>query len=367
MAGLYIHIPYCRSKCAYCDFYSVASRSLDADRLVEALLTELEARAAIYSPPFSTIYLGGGTPSVLPAEAMTRLLGKALAHAEPGAEVTVEVNPDDITSAYASMLSEAGVNRVSMGVQSLIDSELTAISRRHDAATALSAIDILRAAGITNISTDLIFGLPGQTLESFDRSIDILLNKRPDHISTYLLSYEPGTRLTRDLESGKTTRATDEEAESYYRLLCGRLSQAGYDHYEISNFALPGRQSRHNSSYWDPSIPYLGLGPSAHSYDGQRERRANVASIRRYLESPAEAADMIEELTEDQQFEELLMLSLRTARGLDLDSLSAMQRSSLLRRARRWLDSGALILDEKRLSINEDSWLVTDAILTDLF
>lgn len=367
MAGLYIHIPFCRSKCAYCDFYSVASRSLDATRFVDSLIAELGARADQFSSPFDTVYIGGGTPSVLPAEEITRLLGAALSVARPEAEVTVEVNPDDITPEYASTISSAGVNRVSMGVQSLIDSELKAISRRHDSLSALQAIDLLRAAGINNMSCDLIYGLPGQTLESFSQSIVLLLTKRPEHISAYLLSYEPGTRLTRDLEAGRISQATDTEAESYYSILCASLAAAGYEHYEISNFALPGRRSRHNSSYWDPANPYLGLGPSAHSYDGHNHRSANVSSIRQYLDHPTEATAMTETLTEAQRFDEQLMLGLRTADGIDTTRLEPTLRNTMLRRANRWIRRGDLILANDTLTIPESSWLITDTILADLF
>lgn len=251
MSGLYIHVPYCRSKCAYCDFYSVAARSLDADRYVDAIAAELAARIDSYPHPFSTVYIGGGTPSVLPAQALSRLIGLVAPKAVSDAEITIEVNPDDIDRPLADLLAGSGVNRVSMGVQSLVDTELRAISRRHDALSAIEAVSTLRRAGIDNISCDLIYGLPGQTPASFARSIDRLLEIGPPHISAYLLSYEPGTRLTRDLEAGRISRASDTEACNYYHQLCDALSAAGYIHYEISNFALPGMHSRHNSSYWD--------------------------------------------------------------------------------------------------------------------
>lgn len=367
MAGLYIHIPFCKSKCAYCDFYSVAARSLDADGFVDALTTELRTRIGQYSVPFDTFYIGGGTPSVLPAEAISRLLESVIGYLRPGGEVTIEVNPDDITPGYASILVRSGINRVSMGVQSLIDSELQAISRRHDSASALTAIDTLRAAGISNISCDLIYGLPGQTEDSFRYSIKLLLEKRPEHISAYLLSYEPGTRLTRDLEAGKIVRTSDYEAEKYYGILCETLRASGYEHYEISNFALPGMHSRHNSSYWDPAKAYLGLGPSAHSYDGYRIRSANIPSIRQYLASPAEATAMTETLTDTQRFDEQLMLGLRTAAGVDTSRLDPSLCDPMMRRARRWFESGHLILEGTTLSIPESSWLITDNILADLF
>lgn len=369
MPGLYVHIPFCRSKCAYCDFYSLAARSLDATAYVDAVLTELNARRADYPGQFATVYIGGGTPSVLPHGELGRLLTALVSEAVADAEITVEINPDDMTPTLAATLSEAGVNRVSMGVQSLIDSELTAISRRHDATGAIAAISMLREAGIDNISCDLMYGLPGQTPESFAMSIRRLLQEHPDHISAYLLSYEPGTRLTRELEAGRIAQATEEEAENYYNMLCHALREAGYEHYEISNFALPGRRSRHNSSYWNPAVAYLGLGPSAHSYDGHNRRRANVASVRRYLADPSHASDaeLCETLSREQLFDERLMLGLRTADGLDISTIDPDLTRPMMQRAEPWIKAGVLIMNGNVMTVAERSWLIADAILSDLF
>lgn len=369
MSGLYVHIPFCRSKCAYCDFYSLAARSLDATAYVDAVLTEFKARRGDYPGPFATVYIGGGTPSVLPDRELGRLVTALAAEAADDAEITVEINPDDMTPALAATLRASGVNRVSMGVQSLIDSELAAISRRHDAKGAVAAIAMLRKAGIDNISCDLMFGLPGQTPESFAMSIRRLLQEHPDHISAYLLSYEPGTRLTRELEAGRIAQATEEEAERYYTQLCHALREAGYEHYEISNFAQPGCRSRHNSSYWNPAVAYLGLGPSAHSYDGRNRRRANVASVRRYLADPDNASDpeLCETLSREQLFDERLMLGLRTADGPDISTLDSDLAKPMMRRAEPWIRSGALIQDGNVLTVAEKSWLITDSILSDLF
>lgn len=354
MSSLYIHIPFCRTKCSYCDFYSVALRN--PERLVIAILDELSVRAALYNPPFETLYIGGGTPTVLPLDEMRTLLRGVMPYIAEGAEVTVEANPDDVTPVLASMLATEGVNRVSMGVQSLVDNELRAISRRHDAAGAVKAVATLRDAGITNISCDLIYGLPGQTLESFALSLDKLIELRPPHISAYLLSYEPGTRLTRDLAAGRVRQADDEESLAYYRHLCSTLKAAGYEHYEISNFALPGFRSRHNSAYWDTAHAYLGLGPAAHSYDGSDTRSANVASVSRYLAGePAE----VEHLTAEERREERIMLALRTARGIDPAELSS-NLSALSNFSNLSPTPGG------RLRIPEESWLIADTIIADL-
>lgn len=369
MGGVYVHVPFCGSKCRYCDFYSVRAGAVAGEAYVDAIAKELAARRGEIPGPFDTVYIGGGTPSTLPAEALRRMIRLLVGESREGAEVTVEVNPDDITPALSEMLVEAGVNRVSMGIQSFDDAELRAIGRRHDAATAIAAVGMLRSAGIGNISCDLIYGLPGQTAESFRRSIDSMIALAPQHISAYLLSYEPGTWLTRELQAGRIRQATDDEAEAYYNLLCRSLSDAGYEHYEISNFARPGMASRHNSSYWDPSIPYLGLGPAAHSYDGHRRRRANVSSIGRYLASPADAADpdLCEELTPAELLEERIMLGLRTAAGLYLTALAPSDAEIILRRARQSLAAGHILRPEpQRLVIAEGSWLIADALIAEL-
>lgn len=371
MAGLYIHIPFCRSRCAYCDFYSVALRAADPARFVDALIAELEGRVEDYPRPFETVYIGGGTPSSLPAGELTRLVKRVVAEASRDAEVTVEVNPDDVTLPLVESLAEAGINRVSMGVQSLIDSELAAITRRHDAEGTCRAVETIRRGGINNLSLDLIYGLPGQTPQSWVASIEGVLDMRPEHISAYLLSYEPGTRLTRDLTAGRITQATDTQAEEYYLTLCRALSAAGYEHYEISNFALPGYRSGHNSSYWNPAVPYLGLGPAAHSYDGNTRRRANYASVRKYMDSPVGAADpeLCETLTDEQKIDERIMLALRTADGLALDDLPADVRKQMLDRGRVAIASGNLALSPggDRIHIPEERWLIADTIISELF
>lgn len=370
MSGLYIHIPLCRSKCAYCDFYSVGAGALDAEMFADALHRELLSRVDGFPHPFDTVYIGGGTPSVLPAGALKRIIEMANVYVAEGAEFTVEVNPDDVTPELAALLVDGGVNRVSMGVQSLVDSELSAISRRHDARGAVRAIATLRDAGINNISCDLIYGLPGQTADSFRYSVGKLIELKPEHISAYLLSYEPGTRLTRDVREGKIIPASDAEAENYYHILCGLAAEAGYIHYEISNFALPGLHSLHNSSYWNPANPYLGIGPSAHSFDGRSHRQANVASIRSYIAAPDEAADpeLTENLTDLQRFNEKLMLGLRTLRGVDVSALDSKLAGRMMKQAQRWIDSGNLcVADGTRLVIPESSWLIADSILSDLF
>ncbi len=367
MAGLYIHIPFCHSKCIYCDFYSVAS-STRAGEYVDALLNELRARREeLRGESVKTVYLGGGTPSILPLPQLARLLDALpLGEAE---EVTIEVNPEDVTPEFVALIGERGVNRVSMGVQTLNDGELKAIGRRHSAAEAVEAVGTLRHGGIFNLSLDLMFGLPGQTVASLEKSVKSLLALAPEHISAYLLSYEPATRLTLLRDRGEITEASEETATEMYRLVCDSLASAGYAHYEISNYALPGRHSRHNSSYWT-GTPYLGLGPGAHSFNG-RERSYNPSNLNAYLRAQGLPERETETLTEEDRFNEALMLGLRTARGVDLEQLRrdfpAHMTASMLARAQSFLNGGLLTLTPSTLTIPAPHWLLTDSLLPTLF
>lgn len=348
MAGLYVHIPFCRAKCAYCDFYSGPLRAFEARGYFDAIARELAARRGEVGP-FATVYVGGGTPSSVEPSFLAPFLALA-----PG-ERTVEVNPEDVTPAYAEALLAAGANRVSMGVQSLVDSELQAVGRRHSADAARLAFATLRAAGFDNISLDLIYGLPGQSLDSWRRSLDGVLELAPEHLSAYSLTYEEGTLLTARVRAGKLEEASDELVEQMYGDLCAAASAAGFVHYEISNFALPGREAVHNSAYWDMT-PYLGLGPGAHSFDGN-VRRANPANLKEYLTSPETAAE-IEPETADNRFNDLLITALRTARGIDASVFTPDE----LRLARTLLEPAP----GGRLRIAEAAWLTSNSILLEL-
>ncbi len=348
MAGLYIHIPFCRAKCAYCDFYSGPLRLFRAEDYVGALSRELQARRSEVGE-FRTVYVGGGTPSTIPPELLAQFLTFA-----PG-ERTVEVNPEDVTPDYVARLRSAGANRVSMGVQSLVDSELQAIGRRHSASRAVGAYRALRDNGFDNISLDLIYGLPGQTFRSWRYSLRALLDLEPQHLSAYLLSYEPGTPLHTRLAAGKIAEAPDSLVERMYDLLCSEAAVAGFDHYEISNFARPGFHARHNSSYWDMT-PYLGLGPGAHSFDGNM-RRANPADLRSYMAHP-DCAFEAECENDNEKHNDLVITALRTARGIDPAVLDDVE----LAYARRTL----VVNSDGRLRISERDWLRTNTILSPL-
>ncbi len=363
MAGIYLHVPFCRSKCAYCDFYSVAG-----DRFMEpyaaAVAKEWEARRReLGNHIVSTIYFGGGTPSALPLHLLAGIA--ELFPKDNVAEFTIEVNPDDVSAEAVAAWRRMGVNRVSMGVQSLLDGELRAVGRRHSAAQAIAAVEMLKQGGISNISCDLIYGLPGQTLQSWEYSLHHLLDTGITHLSAYALSYEEGTRLTRMLDKGELEPASEELSCAMYDTLCRLSSRAGMRHYEISNFSLPGMESRHNSSYWDGATPYLGLGPGAHSLDCHGVRRLVPPGLSKYIAQP-EAAAIVDVETELDRLNDLLFVALRTARGLTLATLPEARRAELMSLAAPALRAGHLVCADGRLAIPEEHWLISDAVIRDL-
>ncbi len=362
MAGIYAHIPFCHSKCWYCDFYSMPVSRYCKD-YINCLLTEWEHRKHEITEPYATLYIGGGTPSALPPQDLCSLIKRL--RLDSIKEVTVEVNPEDITVQYAEILLDAGVNRISMGVQSLVDTELAQTGRKHTSAQAAKAVDALRSGGINNLSLDIIFGLPGQTLESCKYTVNRILEFAPQHISAYSLSYEPGTRLWSRLQTGKEKEAPQELSAEMYSFLCQALSERGYDHYEISNFALPGFCSRHNSSYWDMT-PYLGLGAAAHSFDGQL-RRVNPPDIKKYI-AHGGLTTSVQYESKREQLNDYIMLRLRTSAGLDMDIITnKFGRSAtdeILNTATPYLAAGSMqYTSEKRLRITEQAWIVSDGIM----
>jgi len=277
-------------------------------------------------------------------------------------EFTIEVNPEDVNPDAVGLWAAMGVNRVSMGVQSLVDSELKSVGRRHSADDAIHAIEILKSGGMENISADLIYGLPGQTCESFAFSLNRLLDTGIQHLSAYLLSYEPGTLLWRRLQRGLVEEASEEMAYSMYRMLCHVARDRGFNHYEISNFALPEMESRHNSAYWTLE-PYLGLGPGAHSLGADGIRRYNEPSLKEYMLNPV--ASIAEEETEEERLDDFLLISLRTQSGLNLSRLNENRRSQLLAAAEN-LPEGTLVREGDSLRIPESHWLRSDAIIREL-
>lgn len=369
VGGLYIHVPFCHSRCYYCDFFSSADAPGELkERYLHRVMEEIDSRAPQgLDTPFNTIYIGGGTPSSLPLPLLGRLIDSL--NTTACREFTIEVNPEDVNEQLCKLLTSIPHRRVSIGVQSLVDGELQGVGRRHSAATAINASRLLRSHGIDNISLDLIYGLPGQTLSSFDTSLKGVIDLQPTHLSAYLLSYEPHSRLTLMRDRGSVTEATAEEACRYYDHLCKVTAQAGYEHYEISNFALPGYYSRHNSSYWDGS-PYLGVGPGAHSYDGFR-RSFNTPMLKRYLDGGYTATLTPDDDNNPQSaLNDMIITALRTARGLSLTSVAERYGTSavdrLIKDASAAIVAGTLIHDGDRLVIPECHWLITDSILIQL-
>ena len=367
MAGLYVHIPFCKSRCIYCAFYSTTSSDM-AEKYVSALCRELDMRSDYCAPKWQTVYLGGGTPSTLSAQQLQRLFSHIdCSHAT---EVTIECNPDDVTPAFASLLASLPVNRVSMGAQTFDDSRLRFLRRRHSASDVGRAVNTLRSAGIDNISIDLIYGFPEETLQQWDDDITSALSLDVEHLSAYCLSYEEGTPLHRLLDEGKVNESDDELTRAMYYRLIDRLAAAGYEHYEISNFALPGRRAIHNSNYWN-STPYMGIGAAAHSYD-ITSRQWNVSDLSLYIKEvekgnlPFERENL--DITE--RYNDTVMLSLRTCEGIDLGQLQSrfgtQLHDYLLSQSRQYEESGLLINEEDRLRLSRQGLYVSDMVITDL-
>ena len=378
MAGIYIHIPFCRSRCIYCGFYSTTFLEL-RQKYVDALCREMELRSlsTFHSPP-STIYLGGGTPSQLTFEQLHQLfiyinkvypLPSKPGGAEDRPEITIEVNPDDVTVEFAAVLQQLPVNRVSMGIQTFDDHRLRFLRRRHTARQAIEAVSILRAAGIRNISIDLMYGFPGESLADWEADISAALALNVEHLSAYCLMIEEGTPFHRMLKQ----HTGDEETErQMYEVLIDRLTTADYEHYEISNFARPGFRSRHNSSYWN-GTPYIGLGAAAHSYD-IRSRSWNVADIRQYIEGMERGEHIFEEelLDDDTRYNDIVTVALRTREGINLNALSEKYRNYCIKNARRYLDDGLLELTTplspvtSHLRLTRRGLFVSDMVMSDL-
>lgn len=363
MAGLYIHVPFCRSKCAYCDFYSFPRFEDRINDYLESLEREWDLRNHEVEG-IQTIYMGGGTPSILSSEGLDAI-GRWLPVTQKVKEFTIEVNPDDVNAETVEKWQSLGVNRVSMGVQSLNDEELKIVRRRHSARQAIDSYSILRKR-IDNISVDVIIGLPGQTLETLAHTLKEIIALSPSHVSAYILSYEKGTRLWAMRNVGKVAEKDDETIERMYCQVCEALDKAGYEHYEISNFALPGKRAIHNSSYWD-GTPYLGLGPGAHSYDGKL-RRVNPDNLNAWVACLKEYSVpfVVEEETVADKVNNVIMTRLRTKDGLNLNELEANYREMIAKNVEK-LPSGRIKLSSDRLYIPEKEWLMSDDTISTLF
>ncbi len=371
MIGIYIHIPFCRSRCIYCGFYSTTSLEL-RQRYVETVVKEIGIRSQ--ETGVRSIYLGGGTPSQLTIPQLQQIFDAIYIYnkVEKDAEVTIEVNPDDVTETFAEGLATLPVNRVSMGAQTFDDVRLKFLHRRHTSSQVRKAVSLLRSAGISNISVDLMYGFPNETISDWEGDIDAAIALDVEHLSAYCLTIEEGTKLWRWLSQKKGNPSCeilpDEELErAMYEMLIDKSEAAGFEHYEISNFAKPGFYSRHNSSYWD-GTPYLGIGAAAHSYDGNT-RSWNIADIHQYIEGMENGKRIFESetLDADTRYNDMVTVALRTREGLDLKRLSEDYRDYCLRNAQRFLDDGQLqVTQAQTLALTRKGLFVSDMIMSEL-
>ena len=404
MAGIYIHIPFCKSKCGYCGFYSLPSMKLK-DRFLEALKAEIVGRRNYLNhegidtlafpsmsyrtttgvsvsmdgktrydmpsvEPISTIYFGGGTPSLLSVDEIRGLLHLINMHypVAKNPEITLEANPDTLSPEYFAALRETGVNRLSIGIQSFFDDDLNYLGRKHNSTHARQCLDWARQAGFGNLSIDLIYGLPTSNAVQWNRNLDLFFESGAPHLSAYALTLEPNSILTKQIEQGKALPVNEEDAVRDYDILCRRAAENGFLHYEISNFCKSGRHSKHNASYWF-GTPYLGLGPSAHSFDGT-SRQWNVANVERYLDAGLRDAGR-EALTPEQHYDEYVMLRLRTHWGIDLKWLKREMgerfSSHCERQAQPLIKEGRLTQTREFLYLDDRQMLFADGVAEELF
>ena len=356
---IYIHVPFCKSFCIYCDFYSETAADSAVEAYTREICREIRERSAEMDDSLKTLYFGGGTPSVLPLSSLTRILLtlEEVGHGGPYEEFTIEVNPEDLVEKglpYVESLRKLGANRISIGMQSLDDGLLRWMNRRHNAEGAVKAFRLAREAGFENISVDLIFGLSNLSDAVWENTIRQVLELGPEHISCYQLTVEGDNVLARRLEAGEYEEASEEVCARQYRLLCQLIEQTGYEHYEISNFARPGFQAVHNGGYW-ARRPYVGLGPSAHSFSG-KGRSWNSQELTGYTLTR-------EVLSVEDEKVETLMLALRTARGADAEFIEA---NCLKEDIDRLMSQGALQKTGRRYRIPEDHFFVSDQIIREL-
>jgi oxygen-independent coproporphyrinogen III oxidase len=373
LPGIYIHIPFCRQACHYCNFHFSTSLK-QKDAMVDAICREIALTTPFAAnETIQTIYFGGGTPSLLSmAELSSILLAVQQKFAvSPLAEITLEANPDDINATVLSEWRQMGINRLSIGIQSFLPEELSWMNRAHTATQAKDCVNLARGAGFDNFSVDLIYGSPLLSDDDWKQNVDWVIENNIPHISCYALTVEPSTALHKMIDLKKKEPVDAERQAAQFLLLMNWLPAAGYEHYEISNFARPGMRSRHNSSYWQ-GVPYYGFGPSAHSYNGS-SRQWNVANNALYIQVlaqgsiPAEA----ELLTSEQQMNEYIMISLRTMEGLDMAHLNKKfgdkEADRIMALAKKYCDAGKIIISSNRLILTDEGKLLADGIAADLF
>lgn len=372
MAGIYLHIPFCQTRCSYCDFYSTTQLQ-QKEAFVDALCREIGLRAAyLEDEHIQTIYLGGGTPSQLTADDLHRLfdtLGQYF-NLSQLTEVTLEANPDDLTEAYIASLKHLPINRLSIGIQTFDEAILRVLHRRHTAQQSVDTVRRCQDAGLTELSIDLMYGLPGQTLAGFERDIEQALELHPPHLSAYHLTYEKGTALYARLQRKEIQEIDEEASVLFFETLRTRLHEAGYQGYEISNFCLPNHHAQHNTAYWQ-GVPYLGLGPSAHSFNG-RSRSWNIASLEQYIAALEQGIPFSEEeeLSPTTQYNEYIITGLRTTWGIDTEVLRQRFGETLYRYALQMatphLSAGRILATGSQWTISSTALFLSDSIMSDL-
>lgn len=376
MAGLYVHIPFCATRCSYCGFYSTTKLDLQ-DRYVDSLCREIALRKE-YLSSYSTdskaantiirtIYIGGGTPSQLSRYSLEKLFHAIDTYLECSPEeVTMEVNPDDVTNDLAETISALHINRVSMGAQTFDDNRLKFLNRRHKSFQVERAIDILHEHSVGNISIDLMFGFPGQTCDSWKEDVRRAISLDIQHISAYSLMYEEGTRLYRMLKENMIKEIDEEVSLNMYNELINILCGAGYEHYEISNFAKKGYRALHNSSYWH-DIPYLGIGAAAHSYN-IKSRQWNVSDINKYIESISHdtVPFTFESIDADTHYNDIVTTELRTSEGIDLSRLADKYVQYIVKQAARHVADKTVDINDGHLKLTREGLYISDMIMSDL-
>jgi len=371
MAGIYFHIPFCKKLCFYCDFYHIIS-SGDNSIYLDTILKEIELRKDyLGSDTISTIYFGGGTPSVLSVQELGSLLNSVYKSfkVEEKSEITIEINPDDVNAEYLAGLKGLNINRISMGVQSWKDDDLKMLHRRHDSAQASKALKDVFDAGFENVTIDLIYGIPGMTLREWETNLDISFSFDIKHLSAYHLTIEKGTVFGKMAEKGLMSEIDEEESTLLFNMLIEKAENAGFIHYEISNFGKPGFFSAHNSNYWR-QVSYLGLGPSAHSFDGY-SRQWNIRDLKGYIKLVNRGDSFFEreELDTKKRFNEYIMTSLRTMWGIDLEYIeSTFEKEGydyVVNIAGKFKDYGLMKQDKKTLVLTNQGKMISDNIISE--
>jgi oxygen-independent coproporphyrinogen-3 oxidase len=372
MAGIYIHIPFCRKACHYCNFHFSTSLQKAPEVLI-SIEKEMEIRSEELKEEINTVYFGGGTPSLIESEAIASMLNQAKKYFKiaPDAEITLEANPDDIKIQKAKSWKSIGINRFSLGIQSFADENLQWMNRAHNAVQSFAAIDTIRNAGFENFSIDLIYGTPGQTKEGWIKDVETALKLNIPHLSCYALTVEEKTALHTLIQKGEKQEVNQDEQAERFNVLMELTAEVGYHHYEISNLALPGFESKHNSSYWE-GLSYIGFGPSAHSYDGKK-RKWNIANNIKYVEAIAKQILPLEEetLSQNDRLNEYTMTSIRRSKGIEKNRLIQLGGESRLPEIQKmiqpYMESNKVVEDEKGWRLTNEGKFYADGIAAALF